>query len=73
MGKSEDNTDILFAEIINKTLSEYCKKKGYNYSDYEFAVFYGIRKDDERQVGIIAGNTDSSFINDASLRLVEIS
>jgi len=73
MSKSEEIDDMLFSEIINKVLSEYCGKKGYEYFDYEFAVFYGIRKEGDRHIGVIAGSADSSFFKDASLRLEEIS
>jgi hypothetical protein len=73
MAKSEEIDDMLFSEIINKALSEYCSKRGYDYFDYEFAVFYGIRKEGDRHIGVIAGSADSSFFKDASLRLEEIS
>ena len=73
MAKSEEIDDMLFSEIINKTMLEYCKRKGYEYTDYEFALFYGIKKDGDRLVGVIAGEADSSFFKDVSLRLQEIS
>jgi len=73
MAKSDEIDDMLFSEIINKALSEYCKRKGYEYFDYEFAVFYGIRREGERNIGVIAGAADSNFFKDASLRLEEIS
>ncbi|UCB46732.1 MAG: hypothetical protein JSV25_04755 [Spirochaetota bacterium] len=73
MGKSDEIEDMLFSEIINKAMLEYCKRKGYEYSDYEFALFYGIRQNEDRLVGVIAGEADSSFFKDVSLRLQEIS
>lgn len=73
MAKSEEIDDMLFSEIINKAITEYCKRKGYEYFDYEFAVFYGIRRETERYIGVIAGSADASFFKDASLRLDEIS
>ena len=73
MARSDEIDDMLFSEILNKAIAEYCRRKGYEYYDYEFAVFYGIRHENERQVGVIAGSADSSFFKDASLRLDEIS
>jgi hypothetical protein len=73
MGKSDEIEDMLFSEIINKAMLEYCERKGYEYSDYEFALFYGIKQDGDRLVGVIAGEADSSFFKDVSLRLQEIS